>query len=112
MKVLVVGRFKEDYEGHVAPFVKEQMDAIRRLGVVCECFLVKGEGALGYWAHLKALKNKIKAFKPDVIHAHYGLCGLLANLQRKVPVVTTYHGTDINNPRMGTNHSTCRFSRR
>lgn len=100
MKVLVVCSFKDDYEGHIAPFVKEQMDAIRRQGVACECFLVEGEGAVGYLAHLKALKKKIKAFKPDVIHAHYGLCGLLANLQHKVPVVTTYHGTDINNPRI------------
>ena len=38
--------------------------------------------------------------RPDIIHAHYGLCGLLANLQRKVPVVTTYHGSDINNPKV------------
>ena len=35
-------------------------------------------------------------FRPEVIHAHYGLCGMLANLQRNVPVVTTYHGSDIN----------------
>ncbi|MBP1664745.1 MAG: glycosyl transferase group 1, partial [Bacteroidetes bacterium] len=26
-----------------------------------------------------------------------GLSGLMANLQRKVPVITTYHGSDINN---------------
>ena len=31
-----------------------------------------------------------------VVHAHYSLSGLLANLQRCVPVVTTYHGSDIN----------------
>ena len=29
-----------------------------------------------------------------------GLCGLLANLQRKVPVVTTYHGSDINDKKV------------
>ena len=40
----------------------------------------------------------IRAERPDIIHAHYGLCGLLANLQRLVPVVTTYHGSDINVP--------------
>ena len=31
-----------------------------------------------------------------MVHAHVGLSGLLANLQRKKPVVTTYHGSDIN----------------
>ena len=42
--------------------------------------------------------RKISVWKPDIVHAHYGLSGVLANLQRKVPVVTTYHGSDINNP--------------
>ena len=35
-----------------------------------------------------------------MIHAHYGLCGLLANYQKRIPVVTTYHGSDINDPRV------------
>ena len=49
---------------------------------------------------LRELRKKIKSFKPDIIHAHYGLSGLLANLQRSVPVVTTYHGSDINLPKV------------
>jgi glycosyltransferase involved in cell wall biosynthesis len=47
---------------------------------------------------LPALRRAIKQHQPDLIHAHYGLSGLLANLQRRVPVVTTYHGSDINKP--------------
>ena len=35
-------------------------------------------------------------YNPDIVHAHYGFSGLLANLQRKVPVITTFHGSDIN----------------
>ena len=31
-----------------------------------------------------------------MIHANFGLSGLLANLQRSVTVITTYHGSDIN----------------
>ena len=42
----------------------------------------------------------MKSFRPDIIHAHYGLSGLLANLQRSLPVVTTYHGSDINEPKV------------
>ncbi|MFZ4583306.1 MAG: glycosyltransferase, partial [Paludibacter sp.] len=40
--------------------------------------------------------SKISEFSPDLIHAHYGLSGLLANTQLRIPVVTTYHGSDIN----------------
>lgn len=43
----------------------------------------------------KGLLFKIEEYHPDIIHAHYGLSGLLANLQREVPVVTTFHGSDI-----------------
>ena len=41
----------------------------------------------------------IAEYQPDIIHAHYGLCCMVANLQRKVPVVSTFHGSDINNPK-------------
>lgn len=100
MKVLVVCSFKERLEGNRAPFVKEQVKALQSLGVECDCFLVKGKGVIGYLKQLRPLKDKISAFRPDVVHAHFGLCGLLANLQRRVPVVTTYHGSDINDKRV------------
>ena len=96
IKALVVCSFKEKLNAHIAPFVKEQVGALQGIGIECEVFLVKGNGISGYLKQLKPLKKKIKAFRPDVIHAHFGLCGLLANLQRKVPVITTYHGSDIN----------------
>jgi len=67
------------------------------IGVMVEYFTIRGKGIAGYLGNYKRLHTKINAFNPDIIHAHYGLSGLLANLQRKVPVVTTYHGSDINN---------------
>ena len=97
MRVLFVARYKEN---GFAPFVTEQVDALKELGVECRYFPVQGKGVLGYFRHLPALRKAIGEFSPDVIHAHYGLCGLLANLQRKVPVVTTYHGSDINDPKV------------
>ena len=96
MRVLVVCSFKKDLPGGVAPFVKEQVEALRGQGVECEFFLVKGKGVLGYLKQFKPMKTKILEFCPNVIHAHFGLSGLLANLQRNVPVMTTYHGSDIN----------------
>lgn len=96
MRVLVVARCKN---GHYAPFIKEQVEAIEKQGVECRFFGVDGKGIIGYLRHLPKLTKAIREFRPDIIHAHYGLCGLLANLQRRIPVVTTYHGSDINNPR-------------
>lgn len=99
MRVLVVCSFKEGLPENAASFVVEQMEALKRCHMECDLFLVKGKGVRGYLHQLRPLKKKIASFHPDVIHAHYGLCGLLANLQRNVPVVTTYHGSDINDPR-------------
>ena len=93
MRVLVVARCKN---GHYAPFITEQMAAIQKQGVECEFFGITGKGIAGYLRQFPELMKAIRAFRPDLIHAHYGLCGLLANYQRKVPVVTTYHGSDIN----------------
>lgn len=92
MKVLIVANHNK---GYFVPFIVEQVDALKQLGVEIEYYGVHGKGIRGYLSNRSSLKEKIREFHPDLIHAHYGLSGLLANLQRKVPVVTTYHGSDI-----------------
>lgn len=95
MKILIVASYNKN---RFAPFIVEQVDALRHVGCEVDYFGVVGKGIKGYLSAFRELRKKIKSFKPDVIHAHYGLSGLLANLQRSVPVVTTYHGSDINLP--------------
>lgn len=93
MKVLVVC---SENSGRIAPFIEEQVYALRQIGLQMEIFGIRGKGIRGYLKNRKLLLQRIHTFQPDIIHAHYGLSGLLANLQRKVPVLTTYHGSDIN----------------
>lgn len=95
MRVLIVASLNNKTQ--FAPFISEQAEALTRLGITVEFYGVEGKGMKGYLGNLQPLKKAITDFNPDVVHAHYGMCGLLANLQRKVPVVTTYHGSDINN---------------
>lgn len=80
----------------ISPFVYEQAESLRRLGVEIDYFLIDKPGFVGYLSKRRLLIGKIENYNPDLIHAHYGLSGLLANLQRLVPVITTYHGSDIN----------------
>lgn len=93
MRILIVASYNK---GRFAPFILEQAEALKRNGCEMAFFGLQGKGVKGYMKNLSALKKEIEEFKPDVVHAHYGLSGLLANLQRAVPVVTTYHGSDIN----------------
>jgi len=100
MKVLVVCSANSpdfSFERSQA-FVCEQMKAVAEHdgSVEFNLFLLKGRGVSGYLSQYAAFRREMKAFRPDLIHAHYGLCGLFANLQRAVPVVTTYHGSDVN----------------
>lgn len=95
MKLLIIA---SDKGGHFVPFIEEQIAALEACGVLIIRYGVTGKGIVGYLRELPALRRLICAERPDIIHAHYGLCGLLANLQRRVPVVTTYHGSDINKP--------------
>ncbi|HOU96412.1 MAG TPA: glycosyltransferase [Bacteroidales bacterium] len=67
-----------------------------RSGISIRYFLIQGKGIRGYIKNRVLLKKEIMEYNPDIVHAHYGFSGLLANLQRKVPVITTFHGSDIN----------------
>lgn len=74
-------------------FVREQGEALQQLGCEVEYYAVVGKGMKGYWQNVKPLCKKIREFQPDIIHAHYGLCGMVAVLasRKKVPVVITCH---------------------
>lgn len=95
MKIIIIANHNR---GHFSPFVTEQAQALKRAGVEVVWFGMEGHGIIGYLSNHPRLLKIIREEKPEIIHAHYGYCGTLACLQRRVPVVTTYHGTDINNP--------------
>lgn len=112
MKVLIVKKKDSCW-----PFVEEQVAAIRKLNElpIGECrleigdrvefvwHLIEGKGMMAYVKDAVKLMRTIRKEKPDVIHAHYGLSGYyvclavrLMGLGKKLPVVATYHGSDIN----------------
>ena len=93
MKILEVSRYKNYFADHQLPFVTEQGEAIRALGHEVDYFLVKGN----YMKAVEALTQKIREFKPDIVHAHYGLAAITAELQSFVPVVTTFHNGETLN---------------
>ena len=93
MKILIVASYNK---GRFAPFILEQAEALKCQSCDIKYFGLQGKGVQGYLKNLPLLKKEIQTFNPDVVHAHYGLSWLFANLQRRIPVVTTYHGSDIN----------------
>ena len=97
MKILIVCRWHGD---HAAAFIMEQVDALRSLGHDVQYVTAKKGGIGGYVELYRNLCKAIREIHPDIVHAHYGICGLIANLQRQVPVVVTYPGSDINDKKI------------
>lgn len=97
MRVLIVCSHKSQLLEGCVPFIREQVEALRAQGCECEFYHIKGKGMVGYLREVPKLRKKIDEYKPDVVHGHFGLSCLVANLAtRSVPVVSTYHGSDIN----------------
>jgi len=90
-----------DMQLHQA-FIHDQVCALEAVDPTIEIdfYFIKGKGFNGYMRNFKKLSHTLKEKKYDIVHAHFALSGLLAGLQRRVPVITTFHGSDINNPKL------------
>jgi len=88
MKILIVCSANS---GKIMPFITEQGDEITRQGHEVDYFTLTSKGVKGYLSHLSKLKKQLKSKPYNIVHAHFGLSGALAVLQRKVPVVITFH---------------------
>ena len=100
MKILIVA---SDKNGNFSPFVREQRDALIRANVSVDSYAHRAHGILNYLKEVRHLRSAIRTEKPDVVHAHFGLTGLMATLAvigMRVPVVVTYHGCDINDTKL------------
>ena len=100
MKVLIVAAKKGDC---FSPFVEEQKSALLHAGVEVVDYAHTAHGLVNYMKWVPKLHKAIKEIRPDVVHAHFGLTGLmtgLAAIGTGVPVVATYHGCDINDMKL------------
>ena len=93
MKILIIGRYKPQFPQNLLPFVLEQGESLRQLGLDIEYMPVRGN----YLLAVRDLKQKIRACQPDIVHAHFGLSAITAELQSLVPVVTTFHNGETLN---------------
>jgi len=96
VKILTVtNMYPTPSEPWFGSFVKDQIEALRRLGVSVDVFHFDGRRDWrAYGTAARAVRRLVAQGDFDLIHAHYGLTGAVALCQRSVPVVTTFHGSD------------------
>lgn len=100
MKVLFVssGNAKDG----ISPIVWNQGQTLINQGIVVDFFTIKGKGTISYLKHVFSLRNYLIKNNYDIIHAHYGFCGVVALLaKKKEKVITSFMGDDI----LGSNKS-------
>jgi glycosyltransferase involved in cell wall biosynthesis len=80
-------------------FVRDLVEDVRALGVGVEVYAFDGrERKRAYAEAGLALRRALRRASFDLVHAHYGLTGVLAVGQRRVPAIVTFHGSDTGDP--------------
>jgi len=77
-------------------FIKSQIDSLNAAGVDIDVQVIRGHASkLEYFRAIFELRRRLRSERYDLVHAHYGLSGIVALMQRRVPVVISYCGDDL-----------------
>jgi teichuronic acid biosynthesis glycosyltransferase TuaC len=88
----------------IVPFIKEQGESLKRLGVDLEYYPIQGKGLTGYLKAGFQLRKYLKDQHFDLIHAHFVLSGYAALLgSRGTPIVLSLMGSDAYGEYVGEN---------
>lgn len=92
MKVL----FVRSGNNGIDPISTNQGESLKQAGVEVEYFDLIGQGLIGYLNNITVLRNKILEVNPDIIHAHYSLCGYISALTFvEKPIICSLMGSDV-----------------
>ena len=96
LRVLVItNMFPTVAEPWFGVFVSDQTADLQNAGVDVEVLAFDARSnRRAYLTAARRLRHALRDGCFDIVHAHYGLAGAVAATQRRVPVVTTFHGTD------------------
>ena len=102
MRVLCfTNMYPTDEEPWEGSFVRELVEGVRAHGVDVEVLAFDGRVRRRAYAEAALLlRRALRRSRFDIVHAHYGLTGMVALTQRKAPTIVTFHGSDTGNPRV------------
>jgi glycosyltransferase involved in cell wall biosynthesis len=77
------------------PFVRDLVEGVRASGVDVHVLAFDGRTRRRAYAEAAlTLRRTLRRGRFDIVHAHYGLTGMVALAQQSAPVVVTFHGSD------------------
>ena len=98
MKILFVSSGNRS-QGKPSILIENQANSLKSFAEI-DIYLIDSPGFIGYFTHIFKLAKIINSVKPDVIHAHYSLCGYVAFFAKilsfnKPKIVVSLMGSDV-----------------
>jgi teichuronic acid biosynthesis glycosyltransferase TuaC len=94
--LFVTNMYPEEERPWYGSFLRTQVESLRQIGLDVTVLHIRGHTGLSAYAggaaRVAALNRKCPF---DVVHAHYGHCGVLGRLQLRAPLVISYLGSDL-----------------
>ena len=97
MRVLMVTNLWPVGDSFRGIFVREQVDALRSLGLQVDVEVVAQQrGKADYLLAARRVRRRARSGGYDLVHVHYGLTGPAARLVTGIPRVLSLYGSDVN----------------
>lgn len=97
MRVLVLTNdYPSERSPGSAPCIRNQVETLRTLGVDVTLHVIDTSRKANYLdAAIRVATGQLRTPGYDLVHAHYGYCGLVARLNIRAPLVVTFRGSDL-----------------
>jgi glycosyltransferase involved in cell wall biosynthesis len=77
-------------------FLRSQVSALQKAGIDIDVMSFRGRRKpTRYWHIYRQIQRKISHEHYDLAHAHFGNSGFLLSLPKRLPLVVTFHGSDL-----------------
>jgi len=95
--LIVTSMYPTKEKPALGAFVASQVTSLRKLGLHCDVlFIDMGKSKMELLKSIGRVRCALSSGQYDLIHAHFGYNGIPASLQKKVPFVISFCGTDLN----------------
>ncbi len=79
-----------------APFLVREVEFLRQAGIAVDVFPYHGHRRISNYARIyHQLQTQIQTGSYDLVHAQFGHSGLLAGMPKRLPLVVTFHGSEL-----------------
>jgi glycosyltransferase involved in cell wall biosynthesis len=80
----------------ISPFIYEQGESLKNLGVDVDYFLIEGSGLLSYLKSIRPIRENAKTGNYQIVHAHYGFSGIIVRIALpRCRLVVSFLGDDL-----------------